>query len=105
MRKFLTACLILAAPLLAGATASWGEEGSGLDDLFGILTDDGQTMEDEDVSTASAIRGLNPVAEKYGASRRDLARFVPEVRRMERRRITRRELRKFLNEAGLRGGR
>jgi hypothetical protein len=58
-------------------------------------------MEKEDVSTATAIRGLNPVSQKYGADQSDLAPYIKDVKAMEERAITENELRQFLMDEGL----
>jgi len=101
MKNFCIAGMIFVGFFIA-VTPSFSEDsGLGLDELFGVLGDDSQTMEREDASTASSIRGLNPVDEKYGASHRDLSRYVNAVRKMELRQITKKELRKFLTDARL----
>ncbi len=71
------------------------------DPVPGGLDEENQTMEEEEVSTATAIRGLNPVAEKYGTNHGNLSQYIRDVKTMEKRRISGRELRKFLMDEGL----
>lgn len=101
MKKFLSAfILFLAAALSFTSSSIAGDTGFSLDDVLGGLGGD-QKMEEEDVSTASAIRGLNPVSEKYGAGQKDLSPYIKDVKAMEGRRIKKKELRQFLMDEGL----
>ena len=85
----------------SGAKKPAAKKNMGLEDLFGTVGGKGQRMERERSSTASSIRGLNPIAEEYGQGRQDLSRYIGDVQSMERREISGRELSEFLKEEGL----
>lgn len=103
MKKFLLSfILFFAAALFLMANSIAGEKtGINLDDVLGGLGGSDQKMEEENVSTASAIRGLNPVSEKYGAGQKDLSPYIKDVKAMEGRRISKKELHQFLIDEGL----
>ncbi len=106
MKRNLFVIILFFITALASPGLSFSEEieGGGLDDLFGALGgEEDQVMEEEETSTSSAIRGLNPVSEKYGAAKKNLSRYIRDVKAMENRRITKKELRKFLKDVNLGG--
>ena len=85
----------------SGGKKTGAKKNMGLEDLFGTVGGKGQRMERERSSTASSIRGLNPIAEEYGQGRQDLSRYIGDVQAMEEREIYERELNEFLKEEGL----
>lgn len=101
--KKIIALVVMATGLCVFAPSVFSEEDPfGLGGLFDTLEDKEPAMEEEEVSTATAIRGLNPVSEEYGAKNKNLSGYVKDVKAMEKRNISERELRQFLSEEGLR---